>query len=119
MRKPLYCSPFFNEIAGINYRLASLVKKSLHQRHLKIVRHLRHLRTCEYIRTFNASTERSYVSSVFFIKLRAAYYKVATLLRSWSIMNFSLKRFFFKTASFRHIFQKISVMSYLNSKVAV
>ena len=29
-------SPFFNEIAGINSGLASLVKKSLHQRHLPV-----------------------------------------------------------------------------------
>ena len=34
MKKPLHWSPFFNEIAGINARLASLVKKNLHQRHL-------------------------------------------------------------------------------------
>ena len=26
----------FNEIAGINFRLASLVKKSFHQRHLPV-----------------------------------------------------------------------------------
>ena len=59
------------------------------------------------------------MSSVFFIKLRAVYYRVATLLRSWSTIDFFLKILFFKTASFRYIFQKVSVMSYLNSKVAV
>ena len=36
MAKPLCWSPFSNEIAGINSRLASLVKKSLHQRHLPV-----------------------------------------------------------------------------------
>ena len=36
LRKPLCWSPFFNEIAGINSGLASLVKKSLHQRHLHV-----------------------------------------------------------------------------------
>ena len=58
----------------------------------------------------------------FFKKLRAVYYKVATLLRSWSLIDFFLKLLFFKTASFRYISPKKSVMSiykYLNSKVAV
>ena len=36
MGEPLSWSPFFNEIAGINSRLATLVKKSLHQRHLPV-----------------------------------------------------------------------------------
>ena len=36
MGKPLYWSPFLNEIAGIKSRLASLVKKSLPQRHLPV-----------------------------------------------------------------------------------
>ena len=99
---------FFNEIAGINSRLASLVKKSLHQRHLPV-----------NIRTFSASTGRPYMSSIFFINLRAVYYRVATLLRSWSTIDFFLKILFFNTASFRYIFQKVSVMSFLDSKVAV
>ena len=86
----------FNEIAGINSRLASLMKKKPPPKTF----------TCEYIRTFSASTGRSYMSSVFFIKLRAVYYRVATLLRSWSTIDFFLKILFFKTASFRYIFQK-------------
>ena len=36
MGKSLPWSPLFNEIAGINFRLASLVKKSLQQRHLPV-----------------------------------------------------------------------------------
>ena len=58
------------------------------------------------------------MSFVFFMKLRAVYYKVATLLRSLSVMDFFLKILFFKIASFGYIFQKVSVMSYLNNKVA-
>ena len=48
----------FNEIAGINSRLAPLVKKKPPPKAF----------TCEYIRTFSASTGRSYMSSVFFHK---------------------------------------------------
>ena len=104
----------FNEIAGINSRLASLMKKKPPPKTF----------TCEYIRTFSASTGRSYMSSVFSRKLRTVYYMVvyymaATLLRSWSTIDFFLKILFFKAASFKYISQKVSVMSYLNSKVAV
>ena len=59
------------------------------------------------------------MSFVLFIKLRAKYYRVAILSRTWSTIDFFLKIFFFKAASFWYIFQKVSVMSYLNSKVAV
>ena len=59
------------------------------------------------------------MSCGFFIKLRAVYYRVPTLLRSWSTIDLFLEILFFKTASFRYIFQKVSVMSYLNSKVTV
>ena len=34
MKKPLCWNPFFNEIAGINARLAFLVKNSLPQKYL-------------------------------------------------------------------------------------
>ena len=103
-RKTSAWDSLFNEIAGRNSRLASLVKKPPPKTF-----------TCEYIRTFSASPERSYTSSFFFIKLRAVYYMVATLLRSWSTIDFFVKILFFKTASFRYIFQKVSVMNYLNS----
>ena len=58
-------------------------------------------------------------STNFFIKPGAVYYIVATLLRSWSTIDFFLKILFFKTPSFWYVFQKVSVMSYLNSNVAV
>ena len=89
----------FNEIAGINSRLASLVKKS----QLELSALLRK----GLIRV-----------QFFFIKMRAVHYMVATLLRSWPTIDFFVK-IFFKAASFRYILQKVSAMSYLNSKVAV
>ena len=48
----------FNEIAGINSRLASLVKKKPPPK----------IFTFEYIRTFSAPTGRSYMSTAFFHK---------------------------------------------------
>ena len=97
----------FNEIAGINSRLASLVKKSLNPRHLPVILELL------------ALLQEGLTWALFFsIKLRAAYCRVATLFRSWSTIDFFLKILFFKTASFRYIFQKVSVMRYLHSKIA-
>ena len=74
----------FNESAGINSRLASFNEKKPAPKTF----------TCEYTRTFSASTRRSYISSVFFIKLRAVYCRVAILLRSWSTIDFFLEIFF-------------------------
>ena len=48
----------FNESAGINSRLASFNEKKPAPKTF----------TCEYTRTFSASTRRSYISSVFFHK---------------------------------------------------
>ena len=77
------------------------------------------------MRTFNTSTGRSDMGSPFLIKLGIVYYRVANLLRRWSIIDFFRKKktvsFFilFKTDSFRHIFQKESVVSSFSTKVAV
>ena len=54
MGKPLSWSPFFNEIAGINSRPASLVKKASTKDQRPKTKF-----TCEYIRTFSASTCRT------------------------------------------------------------
>ena len=99
-----------NEIAGINSRLASLVKKSPYQSHLPL-----------NILELSALLQNKVLHELrfFFIKLRAVYYMFATLLRSFSAIDFFVKILFFKTASFRYIFKKVSVMSYLNSKVAL
>ena len=81
----------FNEIAGINSRLASLVKKSPYQRHVPV-----------NILELSALLQEGLTwAPFFFIKLRAAYYMVATLLRSWSTIDFLLKILFFKTTSFQ------------------
>ena len=58
MKKPLCWNPLLNEIAGINARLASLVKRKPPPKTF----------TCECIRTFSTSTGRSYMSSVFLHK---------------------------------------------------
>ena len=65
------------------------------------------------------------MSSAFLIKLRVMYYRVAALLRRWSFIDLFLQKntfsllILFKTASFRYIFQKESLMSSFYSKVAV
>ena len=77
------------------------------------------------VRSFNTSTGMSDMGSAFLIKLVIVYYRAANLLRRWSIIDFFLKKktfsFFilFKIDSFRHIFQKESVVSSFYSKVAV
>ena len=48
--------------------------------------------TCEYIRTFRASAERSCMSSAFLIKFRVVYYRAAALLKCWSTIDFFLKK---------------------------
>ena len=48
--------------------------------------------TCEYIRTFRASAERSCMSSAFLIKCRVVYYRAAALLKCWSTIDFFLKK---------------------------
>ena len=52
--------------------------------------------TCEYIRTFRASTERSCMSSAFLIKFRVAYYRAEALLRCWSTIDIFLKKILFE-----------------------
>ena len=80
--------------------------------------------TCKYFRTFNASTGRSYMSSAFLIKLGIVYYRAATLLRRWSIIDFFLKKKTFSlfipftAVGIWYIFQKISVVSFFYSKFA-
>ena len=70
----------FNEIDGMNSRLATSVKKIAPPR----------MFTCEYIRTFRASTVGSCMSSAFLIKFRVVYYKAAVLLRRWFTIDFFL-----------------------------
>ena len=48
--------------------------------------------TCEYIRTFRASAERSCMSSAFLIKFRVVYYRAAALLIRWSTLDFFLRK---------------------------
>ena len=75
----------FNEIAGINSRPRISAKEKPPSGTL----------SCEYIRTFSASTGRSSLSSAFLIKLRIAYYRTATLIRRWfTIGSFLEKRHF-------------------------
>ena len=85
MRKPLCWNPFFNEIAGINSRLASLMKKSLHERHLPV----NILELSALLQDFLTR------APFFFIKLRAVYYMVATLIRNWSTIDFFSQNIFF------------------------
>ena len=99
----------FNKIAGINSRLATLVKKKPPPKTF----------ICDYIRTFSASTGRSYMSSVFFNKTEGCVLQGCNFIKKLVHHRLFFKILFFKTASFRYIFQKLSVMSYLNSKVAV
>ena len=94
--KPMCRSPF-NEIAGINSRSAALMKEKPPPRSF----------TCEYIRNFSASTGRFYMSSAFLKKLRVVYYRIVTLLRHWSTINFFLKK---KDLLFsRHFFRYIHI----------
>ena len=80
----------FKEIAGINSRLVSFVKKLLRQRHLPV-----------NILELSALLQEGLTRAPFFlIKLRAVYYRVATLSRSWCTIDVFLKILFFKTASF-------------------
>ena len=67
MWKNLCDGVIFNEIAGIISRPATLLEKKPPPRRF----------TREYIRTFNASTVRSYMSSAFLIKLRVVCYRAA------------------------------------------
>ena len=62
----------FNEITGINTRLASLVKKKPPPKTF----------TFEYIKTSSASTGRSYISSAFFHKTEGYVLQVVILLGS-------------------------------------
>ena len=78
-----------NEIAGINFRLASLKKKRLHQR---------------IYQNFQRFYRKVLQKPSFFIMLRAAHYRLATSLGSWSTIDFFLKIRFFKTASVWYIF---------------
>ena len=66
----------------MNSRLATSVKKIAPPR----------MFTCEYTRTFRASTVRSCMSSAFLIKFRVVYYKAAALLRRCSTIAFFLKK---------------------------
>ena len=95
----------YNEIAGINSSFASLVKKSSHERQLFV-----------NILEFSALLQEGLTGAPFFQKTEGFVLHGCTLLRSWSTKDFFLKLLFFKTASFWYIFQKVSVMSYLNSK---
>ena len=81
---------------GINSQTCNFSEKSLHHRRLPV-----------NILELSALLQEGLTWAPFFlIKLRAVYYRVATLLE------------FFKTASFRYIFQKVSAVSSLNSHVA-
>ena len=86
-----------NEIAGINSRLTSLMKKSLHERHLLL-----------HILELSALLQEGVTYALFFVVLRAALYRVSTLLGSWFTINFFLKMLFFKIVSVRYIFKKVS-----------
>ena len=72
----------FDEIAGMNSRPATSVKKNPPPR----------MFTCEYIKTFRSSTEKPCMSAVFLIKFRVVYCKVAALLRRWFTTDFFLKK---------------------------
>ena len=74
----------FNEIAEINSRLVSLLQKSLPQRHLTFCR-----KVLPKLR--------------FFIILKAAHYRVTTLLGIWSTIDFFLKIWFVKTFSKKYL----------------
>ena len=58
----------FNEITRNESRRATVAKKMTPPRRF----------TCEYIRIFNTSTGRSYMSSAFLIKLGIVYFRAAT-----------------------------------------
>ena len=98
----------FNEIAGINSRLAFLMKKRLHQRHSTF-----------NILELSALLQEGVTQAPFFHETEGCAPQGCNIIKKQSTIDLFLRIWLFKTASVWYIFKKVSVMSYLNSKVAV
>ena len=97
----------FNQIAGINSRFAPLRKKNLHQKHLPL-----------NILELSVLLQEGLTQTPFFHNIVGCVLQGCNFIREL-IYHILSQNMVFKTASVGYIFKKVSVMSYLNSKVAV
>ena len=99
----------FRQINGIKSRLVSFAKKRLHQRHLPV----------NILELLAFLQEGLTWAPFFWYKTEGCVLQGCNVIKKLVHHRLFLKILFFKTASFWFIFQKVSVMSYLNSKIAV